>query len=32
VGDSDVWSMLADGSGTPTLFIPHAWSPSVVRP
>jgi hypothetical protein len=32
VGDSDVWSMPADGSGTPTLFIPHAWSPSVVRP
>ena len=32
VGDSDVWSMPADGSGAPTLFIPHAWSPSVVRP
>jgi len=32
VGDSDVWSIPADGSGMPTLFIPHAWSPSVVRP
>lgn len=32
VGDSDVWSMPADGSGAPVLFIPHAWSPSVVRP
>ena len=32
IGDSDVWSLPADGSGTPTLFIPHAWSPSVVRP
>lgn len=31
-GDSDVWSILADGSKDPTLFIPHAWSPSVVRP
>jgi hypothetical protein len=31
-GDSDVWSMPADGSGSPTLLIPHAWSPSVVRP
>ncbi|WP_010205791.1 hypothetical protein [Salinibacterium sp. PAMC 21357] len=32
VGDSDVWSLPADGSGAPLLFIPHAWSPSVVRP
>ncbi len=32
VGDSDVWSIPVDGSGSPTLFIPHAWSPSVVRP
>ena len=32
VGDSDVWRMPADGSTAPALFIPHAWSPSVVRP
>lgn len=32
VGDSDVWSIAADGSADPTVFIPHAWSPSVVRP
>jgi len=32
VGDSDVWSIPADGSADPTLFIEHAWSPSVVRP
>lgn len=31
VGDSDVWSIAADGSKAPTLFITHAWSPSVVR-
>ncbi|GAA5083441.1 PD40 domain-containing protein [Microbacterium yannicii] len=31
VGDSDVWSLAADGSGEPELFIPHAWSPSAVR-
>ncbi|MBT8160734.1 MULTISPECIES: hypothetical protein [Arthrobacter] len=31
VGDSDIWSVPADGSGKPTLFIEHAWSPSVVR-
>lgn len=30
--DSDVWSIAADGSGTPAMFIQHAWSPSVVRP
>ena len=30
-GDSDVWSASVAGSSTPTLFIPHAWSPSVVR-
>lgn len=30
-GVTDVWSLdLAPGS-TPTLFIPHAWSPSVIR-
>jgi hypothetical protein len=27
-----VWSIPADGSADPTLFIEHAWSPSVVRP
>ena len=31
VGDTDVWSLAADGSDGPELFIPHAWSPSVVR-
>lgn len=31
VGDSDVWSIAADGSGEPTLFIEHAWSPTVLR-
>jgi len=31
VGDSDIWSIPIDGSGEPRLFIPHAWSPSVVR-
>lgn len=31
-GDSDVWSIAADGSSDPKLFIEHAWSPSVVRP
>ncbi|WP_422935414.1 hypothetical protein [Sinomonas sp. P47F7] len=31
IGDSDVWSLPADGSGAPTLFIEHAWSPAVVR-
>jgi hypothetical protein len=28
---SDVWTAKADGSGTPQLFIPDAWSPAVVR-
>ena len=32
IGDSDVWSIPADGSGAPALFIEHAWSPSVVHP
>ena len=27
---SDVWSVPADGTGTPTLLIPQAWSPSLV--
>ncbi|TFC92823.1 hypothetical protein [Cryobacterium sp. TMT4-31] len=31
VGDSDVWSISIDGASQPRLFIPHAWSPSVVR-
>lgn len=30
-GDSNVWSIPIDGSAGPTLFIAHAWSPSVVR-
>ncbi len=30
-GDSDIWSIRADGSTAPTKFIEHAWSPSVVR-
>ena len=28
---SDVWTTPADGSGSPRLFIPDAWSPAVVR-
>jgi hypothetical protein len=31
VGDSDVWSVAADGSGEPARFIEHASSPAVVR-
>jgi hypothetical protein len=31
VGDSDVWSVPADGSTEPQLFLAHAWSPSVIR-
>ncbi|MBC7402290.1 MAG: PD40 domain-containing protein [Microbacteriaceae bacterium] len=30
-GDSDIWSIPADGSGSPTRIIQHAWSPTVVR-
>jgi hypothetical protein len=30
-GDSDVWRLAADGSGAPSIFIHHAWSPSIVR-
>ena len=30
-GDYDIWSLPADGSGAPTLFIEHAWSPAVVH-
>jgi len=32
VGDSDVWSLEADGSAPSELFIEHASSPTVVRP
>jgi hypothetical protein len=31
VGDSNVFSVAADGSSAPKLFLAHAWSPSVVR-
>lgn len=31
VGDTDVFSLAADGSGDPAVFIEHAWSPAVVR-
>lgn len=31
IGDSDVWSVLDDGTAEPDLFLEHAWSPSVVR-
>ncbi|MET0480677.1 MAG: hypothetical protein ABWZ69_04920 [Mycetocola sp.] len=30
-GDSDVWSIAADGASAPSLLIEHAWSPSVVN-
>jgi hypothetical protein len=30
-GDSDVWSVAIDGVSAPKVFIPHAWSPAVVR-
>lgn len=30
-GTTDVWSLPADGTGTPAVAIPQAWSPSVVR-
>jgi len=28
---SDIWAVPADGTGTPRVFVPDAWSPSVVR-
>jgi len=28
---SDIWTVPADGSGTPTLLVHDAWSPAVVR-
>ncbi len=31
VGDSDVWSIAADGSTSPSLLIEHAWSPTVLH-
>ena len=31
VGDSNVWSVSADGKSAPKVFLAHAWSPSVVR-
>lgn len=31
IGDSDVWSIAADGASDPMLFIEHAWSPTVLR-
>jgi Tol biopolymer transport system component len=29
--NTDVWVAAADGSGSPQLFIPDAWSPAVIR-
>jgi hypothetical protein len=29
---ADVWAVPADGSGTPKILVPNAWSPAVVRP
>jgi hypothetical protein len=31
-GQSDIWLARADGSDTPTLFVPNASSPCVIRP
>lgn len=28
---TDVWTTPADGTGSPKLLIPHAWSPAVIR-
>ncbi|WP_416418703.1 hypothetical protein [Paenarthrobacter aromaticivorans] len=30
-GDSNIWKLATDPASQPSLFIPHAWSPSVVR-
>jgi hypothetical protein len=30
-GVSDVWQLPADGSGAPSVLVPEAWSPAVVR-
>jgi Tol biopolymer transport system component len=29
--ETDVWVVPAEGTGSPAVFIPYAWSPSVVR-
>ncbi|GAA4167188.1 hypothetical protein [Gryllotalpicola koreensis] len=29
-GDYDIWETASDGSGSPSLLIPHAWSPAVI--
>ena len=29
--ETDVWAVAADGTGTPRLLVPRAWSPAVVR-
>jgi len=29
-GDYDVWATAADGTGSPSLLIQHAWSPAVI--
>lgn len=30
-GDSNIWKLGTDPAAQPSLYIPHAWSPSVVR-
>jgi hypothetical protein len=30
-GVTDVWQLPADGSGEPSVLVPEAWSPAVVR-
>ncbi|XAS70625.1 hypothetical protein VUN82_16145 [Micrococcaceae bacterium Sec5.1] len=30
-GDSNIWKLATDTASQPSLFIPHAWSPSVIR-
>ena len=30
-GDSDIWQINADPASRPSIYIEHAWSPSVVR-
>ena len=30
-GETDLWSVPADGTGTPRLLVPQAWSASIVR-
>ncbi|MEP6797697.1 MAG: hypothetical protein ABI890_06100 [Lapillicoccus sp.] len=31
VAESNVWVVKADGTGTPSILVPRAWSPAVVR-